>query len=123
MSLKKIQSRTTDKKEISMKEDSRSNISNLKNEGRGASMARIDDGVAAISDEGSEPEIDDRGTSQSEAAGVVKRIRDEVFDGSDEKLALALGRSSEEIADWVDGERTIDGDALMKVRSLERERK
>jgi hypothetical protein len=123
MSLKKTQSGTTDKKEISMKEERRSNIYNLKNEGRGASMARIDDGVAAISDEGSEPEIDDRGTSQSEAAGVVKRIRDEVFDGSDEKLALALGRSSEEIADWVDGERTIDGDALMKVRSLERERK
>jgi hypothetical protein len=122
MSLKKTQSGTTDKKEISMKEESRSNISNLKNEGRGASMARIDDGVAAISDEGSEPEIDDRGTSQSEAAGVVKRIRDEVFDGSDEKLALALGRSSEEIAEWVNGEGTIDGDALMKVRALARER-
>jgi DNA-binding transcriptional regulator YiaG len=113
----------SDKKEISMQEESRSNISNLKNEGRGASMARIEDGVAAISDEGSEPEIDDRGTSQSEAVQVVKRIRDEVFGASDEKLALALGRSSEEIAEWLSGERTIDGDALMKVRALERERK
>jgi hypothetical protein len=106
-----------------MKEESRSNISNLKNEGRGASMAPIDDGIATISDEGSELEIDDRGTSQSEAARVVKRIRDEVFDASDEKLALALGRSSEEIAEWLNGEGTIDGDALMKVRALEQERK
>ena len=106
-----------------MKEESRGNVSSLENQGRGASMGRIDDGIAGITDEGSEPEIDDRGTSQSEAARVVKRIRDEVFDASDEKLALALGRSSEEIAEWLNGEGTIDGDALMKVRALARERK
>ena len=82
----------------------------------------IDDGVAAISDESSEPQIDDRGTDQSEAASVLKRVRDGVFDGSDEKLALALGRTSDEIAEWLNGEGTIDGDALMKVRALERER-
>jgi hypothetical protein len=85
-------------------------------------MSRIDNGVAAIFDESSEPQIDDRGTDQSEAASVLKRVRDEVFDGSDEKLALALGRTSDEIAEWLNGERIIDGDALMKVRALERER-
>ena len=45
-----------------------------------------------------------------------------MFDGSDEKLALALGRTSDEIAEWLNGEGTIDGDAFMKVRALERER-
>jgi hypothetical protein len=103
-----------------MKEENRSKISNLENQGR-ASMGHIADGVAAISED-SEPQIDDRGTNQSEAARVLKKIRDEVFDSSDERLALALGRSSEEIAEWLNGEGTLDGDALMKVRALARER-
>ena len=69
-----------------------------------------------------ESQIDDRGTSQSEAARVLRRLRDDVFDSSNEKLALSLGRSSEEIVEWLNGEGTIDGDALMKVRELARER-
>lgn len=69
-----------------------------------------------------ESQIDDRGTSQSEAARVLLRLRDDVFDSSNEKLALSLGRSSEEIVEWLNGEGTIDGDALMKVRALARER-
>jgi len=36
---------------------------------------------------------------------------------SDEKLAIALGRSSEEIAEWLNGEGKIDSDALMKSQS------
>jgi hypothetical protein len=103
-----------------MNEENQSNTSDLENQGRGVSMDRIDDG--AISDDHTAPQIDDRGTDQSEAARILKRIRDEVFDSSDEKLALALGRSSEEIAEWLNGEGTIDGDALMKVRALARER-
>ena len=110
------------KEKLSMKDENRSNISNSENQGRGVSMGRIDDSVAASSDENSEPQKDDRGTNQSEAARVLKRIRDEVFDSSDERLALALGRSSEEIAEWLNGQGTIDGDALMKVRALARER-
>ena len=105
-----------------MTEQNRSNRSNSDTQGHGASMGRIDDGVAAISDDSSDPQIDDRGTNQSEAASVLKRVRDEVFEGSDEKLALALGRTGDEIAEWLNGEGTIDGDALMKVRALERER-
>ena len=103
-------------------EEKLSNISNLENQGRGASMGRINDGVAAVTDKSSEPRIDDRGTDQIEAARVLKRVRDEVFDASDEKIALALGRTSDEIVEWLNGEGTIDGDALMKVRALERER-
>jgi hypothetical protein len=105
-----------------MNEEKQSNTSDLENQGHGASMGRIDDGLAASSDENSESQIDDRGTNQSEAAQVLQRIRDEVFDSSDEELALALGRSSEEIAEWLNGEGTQDGDALMKVRALARER-
>ena len=105
-----------------MNEENPNNISDLENQGRGASMGRIDDGIVASSDENSKPQIDDRGTSQSEAVRVLTKMRDDLFDSSDEKFALALGRSSQEIAEWLNGEGTIDGDALMKVRALARER-
>src|SRR4051794_28252574 len=56
--------------------------------------------------------IDDRGTSQVEATTILKNIRDHAFDGSDERLALALGRPEEEIESWTSGIGTIDGDVV-----------
>jgi hypothetical protein len=67
-------------------------------------------------------EIDDRGTDQSEALQILTRIKDEAFDSSDEKLALALGRPVDEIQDWTRGEKIIDSDVLMKARALALER-
>lgn len=64
------------------------------------------------------PTIDDQGTDQSEAANILKRIRDVAFDSSDEKLALALGRPTEEIEKWTTGSGVIDGDVVMKARQL-----
>ena len=68
--------------------------------------------------EQSEPEIDDRGTGQAEAAQILKSVRDAAFDASDEKLALALGRPTEEIEAWTNGSGDIDGDVVMKARTL-----
>jgi hypothetical protein len=48
----------------------------------------------------------------------LRKIRDDAFDSSDEKLAIALGRSSEEIKAWIDGDEKIDSDALIKARAL-----
>jgi hypothetical protein len=69
-------------------------------------------------DKQSEPEIDDRGTGQEEAAQILKSVRDAAFDASDEKLALALGRPTEEIEAWTSGGGDIDGDVVMKARTL-----
>ena len=63
-------------------------------------------------------EIDDRGTDQSEAGRILKNIRDTAFDASDEKLALALGRPTEEIVAWTTGSKTVDSDVVMKARAL-----
>jgi hypothetical protein len=63
-------------------------------------------------------QIDDRGTDQSGASQILKSIRDRAFEASDEKLALALGRPTEEIAGWTSGAGMIDGDVLMKARAL-----
>src|SRR6266571_8524324 len=62
--------------------------------------------------------IDDQGTDQFEATNILKNIRDATFDGSDEKLALALGRPPDEIESWTGGSGTIDGDVVMKARKL-----
>jgi hypothetical protein len=63
-------------------------------------------------------EIDDRGTDQCEASEILRKIRDDAFDSSNEKLALALGRPTEEIEKWTSGEGTIDGDVVLKASVL-----
>ena len=67
-------------------------------------------------------EIDDRGTDQQAASQILKNVRDGAFDASDEKLAVALGRPTEEIENWTSGAGTIDGDVVMKARALAIER-
>ena len=62
--------------------------------------------------------IDDQGTDQAEASNILKHIRDNAFEASDEKLALALGRPAEEIEEWTSGNGRIDGDVILKARTL-----
>lgn len=62
--------------------------------------------------------LDDRGTDQAHASEMLRSIRDQAFEGSDEKLALALGRPTDEIERWANGAGTIDGDIVLKARSL-----
>ena len=87
---------------------------------RAASMAPIKNGKPAIAEDS--PEIDDRGTDQEEAAQILRDLRDRAFDGSEEKLALALGRPVEELQSWTNGEGTIDGDVLLKAKVMASER-
>ena len=87
-----------------------------------SSLGRIEAGSESLSLSEAEPQIDDRGTHQAEASSLLKNIRDAAFDASDEKLALALGRPSEEIEDWINGTGIIDGDVVMKARVLASER-
>jgi len=72
--------------------------------------------------ENDNPIIDDHGTDQVEALNILTHIRDAAFDSSDEKLALALGRPTEEIEAWTRGAEIIDGDVIMKARGLAMER-
>jgi hypothetical protein len=90
--------------------DSNENVERL------ASMSPVDNGKAAMGE--SEPDIDDQGTNQAEASHILAEIRDTAFEASNEKLALALGRPTEEIEQWTNGSGTIDGDVVMKARTL-----
>jgi hypothetical protein len=66
--------------------------------------------------------IDDRGTNQSEGRALLKHLRDQGFDSSDEKLAVALGRPVEEVEAWTAGREPVDDDVVMKARGIAHER-
>ncbi len=62
--------------------------------------------------------VDDRGTGQDEAAQILRKLRDRAFNADAEKLALALGRSIEQVEAWEAGLEIIDDDAVMKARGI-----
>ena len=62
--------------------------------------------------------VDDRGTTQNQAALILLNLRDRAFESSDEKLALALGRPTDEILAWNSGREVIDDDVIMKARGI-----
>ena len=53
---------------------------------------------------------------------LLHRLKREVFDGSDEELALAMGRPESEIIMWFTKGEEVDEDAEMKIRGLAEER-
>jgi hypothetical protein len=83
-----------------------------------ASMSPTDNGKTSFGQGEVEPQIDDLGTNQAEATHILTEIRDTAFEASNEKLALALGRPTEEIEQWTSGSGPIDGDVVMKARAL-----
>ena len=66
--------------------------------------------------------VDDQGTGQTEGRALLKRLRDAGFQGSDELLALALGRPLEEVQGWTGGAEPVDDDVVMKARGIAKER-
>ena len=86
-----------------------------------SSMSPIENGTARVIRDETEP-LDDRGTSQEEAAEILQILRDALFDGSDEAFALALGRTPQEVKAWFSGNESIDADVLLKARGLAMER-
>ena len=62
--------------------------------------------------------VDDQGTTQEEAAQILRNLKERGFDSSDEKLAIALGRTAEEIRAFSSGREIIDDDVIMKARGL-----
>ena len=66
--------------------------------------------------------VDDRGTSAAEGLEILRRLRDNGFDGDDEKLAVALGRPVAEVEAWTGGAEPPDDDLIMKARGIAKER-
>ena len=67
-------------------------------------------------------QVDDQGTTEAEGRALLKHLRDAGFDGSDEKLALALGRPVEEVQGWMGAAEPVDDDVVMKARGIAKQR-
>ena len=63
-------------------------------------------------------QVDDKGTDQEEAQSMLEALRDQGFDGNNEKLATALGRTIEQVEAMIEGGETIDDDVVMKARGI-----
>ena len=63
-------------------------------------------------------QVDDKGTDQDEARELLLALRDRGFAGDNEKFAVALGRSVEQVQAFIDGNETIDDDVVMKARGI-----
>ncbi|CAN5504272.1 hypothetical protein BH18ACI1_BH18ACI1_07020 [soil metagenome] len=57
----------------------------------------------------------------SKNLALLKKLKEQVFESSNEKLALALGRPVSEIEAWFGGEE-FDEDAEMKLINLAEQR-
>ena len=80
-----------------------------------------DNSSGAAVAQGSNP-VDDQATTESEGRALLKQLRDRGFEGSDEKLAIALGRPVEEVEGWTGGAEPVDDDVVMKARGIAKER-
>ena len=67
--------------------------------------------------------VDDRGTSEGEGRELLIRLRDEAFEGNDEKFAIALGRPIDEVTGMLSRGATVDDDVVMKARGIAKERR
>ena len=62
--------------------------------------------------------VDDKGTGQEQAQHMIEALRNLGFDGDNEKLAKALGRTIEQVDGMIGGTETIDDDVVMKARGI-----
>lgn len=64
----------------------------------------------------------EQGRETSDARGLLERLRTEVYYDEYEELALGLGRTTEEVENWLNGSEPIDEDGEMKIHGLAQER-
>ena len=63
-------------------------------------------------------QVDDKGTDQSAAREIIRNLCESSFDGDAGKLAVALGRSTEQVQSVLSGAEPADDDLVMKARGI-----
>ena len=63
-------------------------------------------------------QVDDKGTDQQQAQAMLQTLRDQGFDADNDKLAIALGRTVEQVQAMISGAETIDDDVIMKAKGI-----
>ena len=63
-------------------------------------------------------EVDDKGTDQAQAREIIRNLRDRAFDADDDQLAVALGRTVDQVQAILNGTEPVDDDLVMKARGI-----
>ena len=63
-------------------------------------------------------QVDDKGTDQNQAKEIIRNLCDQGFEGDADKLAVALGRSTEQVQAVLSGAEPVDDDLVMKARGI-----
>jgi hypothetical protein len=63
-------------------------------------------------------QVDDKGTDQQQAQTMLQTLRDQGFEADNDKLAIALGRTVEQVEAMISGAETIDDDVIMKAKGI-----
>ena len=58
----------------------------------------------------------------NQGESIIRQVRDEAFDSSDELLALGLGRPVEQVRAMAEGTEELDDDVVMKLRGIAEQR-
>ncbi|HEV2765682.1 MAG TPA: hypothetical protein VGV38_22045 [Pyrinomonadaceae bacterium] len=66
--------------------------------------------------------LDSEGLDQTGGLALLRRLRDQGFEGDDLKLSVTLGRPVEEVQAWMQGGEPPDDDIIMKARGIAKER-
>jgi len=74
---------------------------------------RTEEGVAMLDEQ-----VDDKGTDQAQAREIIKNLCDNAFDADADKLAVALGRTTEHVQAVLSGAEPADDDLVMKARGI-----
>jgi hypothetical protein len=76
-----------------------------------------------VVEEQNEQAVDAEGTTEGQGREMLRRLRDQGFEGDDEKLAVVLGRPVEQVQGWTaEGAEPVDDDIVMKARGIAKER-
>jgi hypothetical protein len=62
--------------------------------------------------------IDDNATTQAQARQMLENLMADGFDGDIDATALALGETTEDIKQFLNEEKELGEDLLMKIRGL-----
>ena len=66
--------------------------------------------------------VDDQGTDQAAARGMLDSFCRNGFDGDREKAAIVLGRPESELNEMLDGQTAVDDDLAMNMRGIAKDR-
>ncbi|HEV2705826.1 MAG TPA: hypothetical protein VGV59_07860 [Pyrinomonadaceae bacterium] len=85
-------------------------------------MTETDNMSSSNAQDANDEAVDSQGMDTTGGLALLRRLRDNGFEGDNERYAVALGRPIEEVEAWMNGQEPPDDDIIMKARGIAKER-